>query len=748
MLPLQDREGSKDLNVRFSKRAPRACENCSKRKVKCDKKIPCQTCVSRGLSHSCGREMVIVRNILLNYPGSKSLEEENMVLKQKLEKQKAEIFHLKRSLESLGRIPDIVEYLRPGVQNGTSESNSYHISKEVEAYDFEIQYVSRGLSSQASDVGHKGNSSDGIVSESSLIQSLQSIDKWQLDKLPEPVDRKTYMFYSTVWRAHKKRIYQFLRGISRETCFAIAEFSLKYLNSFHGAVIPQLFLKELDCFWQQNEHMNVFEDEYPEDDKFQGLIQQRLTWLSLLYSILANGFFLVPDEIMQRQGLSWELKREYGQLCFISGLECLQRTDYFECPSLNTLQAFGVMNTCFHAFGNVRLLHSLLDFVIMAARKLGLDELTRKKFDESKTMTLSDFELGKRLWWNLVSVDAFEEYGRVSSIRLNSFSTDIPARYPTFLLPPDPSQISELPEDRFDEVSYQLFIIKATKIRKMIFDSEVAGNQKERLIQADIELRKLLVTMEDVFRKNDSLHSPEDAYWLQKTLLLNHTCDHITLINKKLASWVPKSEWMRSHRDVCVKHSKQILSLFLEANLPGSFYNFWLFPHNVVTSSSFLVVDILININLQKEDERLLLVLQSITKLEKLNPPYNGLKKGIAMIKDLIGCIWSFSPGSYDKKVLFKGLTFSEIEHHLRTGELPERLMNDSGSETVKDAPFSLTSDQNVQVAEYFSNATNFSSCLFDFPELGTEENNEIASLLRNPKWDDSLNWLQQNKPV
>lgn len=52
--------------MRRTQRAPKSCQQCYKRKVKCDRVIPCGNCVRRKLASECSREAVIVKNAILN----------------------------------------------------------------------------------------------------------------------------------------------------------------------------------------------------------------------------------------------------------------------------------------------------------------------------------------------------------------------------------------------------------------------------------------------------------------------------------------------------------------------------------------------------------------------------------------------------------------------------------------------------------------------------------------------------------
>lgn len=46
---------------RVSQRRPMSCSECSRRKLRCSKTIPCTSCIDRGLEATCAREKVIVR---------------------------------------------------------------------------------------------------------------------------------------------------------------------------------------------------------------------------------------------------------------------------------------------------------------------------------------------------------------------------------------------------------------------------------------------------------------------------------------------------------------------------------------------------------------------------------------------------------------------------------------------------------------------------------------------------------------
>lgn len=81
-------------NVRTTQRVPRACRKCAAKRIKCNKKVPCDQCIKRKIDHLCGREKVVVKGQLRNEPWEfrvEELETENSKLKNEVEALKLEL---------------------------------------------------------------------------------------------------------------------------------------------------------------------------------------------------------------------------------------------------------------------------------------------------------------------------------------------------------------------------------------------------------------------------------------------------------------------------------------------------------------------------------------------------------------------------------------------------------------------------------------------------------------------------------
>ncbi|WVW85886.1 hypothetical protein I302_107924 [Kwoniella bestiolae CBS 10118] len=77
------------MSMRRTQRAPQSCSNCTKRKVKCTKVLPCTECLDRGLGSSCRREAVVVKGRVVNNdtptaPTKDELQMENVRLRNRI----------------------------------------------------------------------------------------------------------------------------------------------------------------------------------------------------------------------------------------------------------------------------------------------------------------------------------------------------------------------------------------------------------------------------------------------------------------------------------------------------------------------------------------------------------------------------------------------------------------------------------------------------------------------------------------
>jgi len=57
---------------RVTQRAPKSCTECTRRRIKCTKDVPCRPCIARGQRAECRREVVLLRRQLEGLTSSSS----------------------------------------------------------------------------------------------------------------------------------------------------------------------------------------------------------------------------------------------------------------------------------------------------------------------------------------------------------------------------------------------------------------------------------------------------------------------------------------------------------------------------------------------------------------------------------------------------------------------------------------------------------------------------------------------------
>ena len=123
-------EKSFDMTIRKTQRVPKSCYQCYTSKIKCNMRIPCDRCASRGIADQCFKERVSVHGKVFNSQLNEVevLRQENMILRQKLQKvdsERQESVVARKSFDLYGTGIHIL--LRNLVQNDdTTPSASYH----------------------------------------------------------------------------------------------------------------------------------------------------------------------------------------------------------------------------------------------------------------------------------------------------------------------------------------------------------------------------------------------------------------------------------------------------------------------------------------------------------------------------------------------------------------------------------------------------------------------------------------------
>ncbi|KAK6835746.1 hypothetical protein RU639_001786 [Aspergillus parasiticus] len=368
--------------MRQTQRVPRSCIQCTRRKVKCSKRIPCDKCIERGESAACMREVVKVAGKVTvavdedvsddSATGTASrLLEENMSLKMRI-----------RQLESVLSRPEMLKV----------EANIPRRTAAVE--DFQ--------------------SSESILSEFQRLPFQLSVEPGQ-----------GHADSTRPWDDHVM-----LCLPARHWSEVIVKFSLRELGWVHCALDASVFIREHDAFWD-----SLIANE--------GNSLRDHAWIAVYLSVLAVGVYFISEEKIENLQLVYEsfsardpsvrssLGRgsiELSRNWRAAALKELNYANYTGKPSLRTVQALVILNVIHKNLGESDQEYILHGTAVNVARLIGLDRLghdrgTVSTHMESLESNSSQQNVLRRLWWTLVVCDWIAVWSRPITIHPESFTT-------------------------------------------------------------------------------------------------------------------------------------------------------------------------------------------------------------------------------------------------------------------------------------------------------------------------------------
>lgn len=183
--------------LRVTTRRPKSCLDCSRRRVKCNKEIPCDVCIKRETQDTCRRETVLIRGKVVNDP-SEYKQSRNAELEQ--------------SVEILQKEND---YLR-------SKLEKYKMA--------EAGIPSRSIQIEPTKFGLFGKSVSLITRKLDIRDN--NVDFNYLEFL----ELKKFLTY--------------------EVSSMLIDFNLERIYFFHCLVLPEIFLREHESFFMNGEHVD------------------------------------------------------------------------------------------------------------------------------------------------------------------------------------------------------------------------------------------------------------------------------------------------------------------------------------------------------------------------------------------------------------------------------------------------------------------------------------------------------------
>ncbi|KAJ6095445.1 hypothetical protein N7486_006191 [Penicillium sp. IBT 16267x] len=342
-----------------------ACVECTRRKVKCDKILPCRNCTKKGITCTRPRER--------NSPSHSATQSERI-----------ECPILARPTDSAVDTAEVIDRLQSRVN-------------ELEAALNESSDASTRHQIVRPEPSGNGSSFSPAESEQSPF-SVRNSTHVDIKNTPREVEDAATILEFLAWGRRKDPTYQDeiarqsnldhspgdvpvedvlddagVSGLSAAAlCEALLPNKMKVYHLvryhcdcllwYHGSFHAETFLAELDVF-------------YEKDDGQINRAGIRLQWIALLFAVLTGSMACAPRPISQSWGFRDREKHTLSKRWLKATIACLHQADYMACHSIYSVEAIATLTMSAHMLGHPNGFSVLLASAVRIAQGLGLHQL-------------------------------------------------------------------------------------------------------------------------------------------------------------------------------------------------------------------------------------------------------------------------------------------------------------------------------------------------------------------------------------
>lgn len=689
----------KSSAVRKTQRVPKTCTSCARKKIKCDKVIPCHPCIERGEAHLCAREVVLVKGLMRNVEmtddanalqqfvkRTKQLETENAeLLKQvsSLQKLVLELRHQSTSPPSevpTPHLPSLNGLVSSATASPEASINSPSMKSDVSVnhYANALQYLTIGII----DEENADSPEEYPAQRTKLVDNIPAFSRKPLgakDKKPFcpscSIGEMSHCFAARLPfdNGNTQKIFLSLAfelpKITRKQSTIIIQYALECLNFLHCSVHPPSFYLEHDFFWDSDQPKTL---EYAYDRT-----RGQYLWAAIWYAELCLGTFYADDNLIQRlgrEGMDEATLKVIPHMFFAAALECLHRGEMYKFPDIRSVQVFCILGPCYQAFSGINLRNCLLNTMVYISQRLNLDKIASEETlnipshneyrDLDAYTRLLDRELGRRIWWSVINSDWLDSTGRASIISPSSFTTVEPGNFNDSdlleYIDEDKSESTEAASpyslEVFTASSFHIYMSRlATIKRKYYFDKcgWIMNSQIDNLLTAIDQLNKLEDSLPIPLRHTNNKFSYGNyelqSLSLQRYLIHIATAFERLTINRTMAVYVTQIEWNTSCRQACLDSAHDLL-MSCSTDAPLVFKKHPMVSGNGIAAAVYVLLDLLDHGNQDQITERLKWVEEFLPSLRILQSFHSQARRGINIITKLTTAVLLQAEESKPKK--------------------------------------------------------------------------------------------------
>ncbi|KAF5560649.1 hypothetical protein FPHYL_6556 [Fusarium phyllophilum] len=447
-------------SVRSSQRSVLACTNCSRRKIKCSKTVPCTACVRQNKAAQCQREPVAVvsRRSVGRSRASTALDDPSVPVPEA-----ASLATVPPTPIDEVPISTTVDPAAGGTATISNDSLPQIDERTIEQLLASLSTPDTRLTNEAAAMleflthGRRNILNQFIGRESVSTPIMQPVQRWDAF-LPVESARSLLVLYE------------------------------KHLTWMHNTVHMSTFIREFD--------ENVLK------------IECDRNWIALYYALLSRLPVISTPAGNRRVAMKFDSNA--SRILFDKSREMLYKAEFMDKHKLTSVQAICLLVQVAHNFDKSDLICILVSAAIRIAQclnlhRLGLDDPVA---DANEVV---DREVRKRVWWFLVRYDWLQiPFQNTCQIHYSQFNTPMPANchddeqrmIKDGRIDAQPAEISTITiwTHCLAQMSVVMWRHHDNMLRKGSTETDDIDERYNEVIRADEETKSLYLSWSDTLR--------------------------------------------------------------------------------------------------------------------------------------------------------------------------------------------------------------------------------------------------------
>ncbi|KAJ5646385.1 hypothetical protein N7490_002757 [Penicillium lividum] len=526
-----------------------ACVECTRRKVKCDKILPCRNCTKKGTACTRPRERSSpspsqserIERPVLPRPSTDAPVDAVATIERLQSKVNELEAALKESTSRMSRpdpsdnssfSPVPVESEPSPFSRNSTHIGSENTPREVEDAATILEFLAWGRRKDPTyqDEIARQNNIDHSPGDVAADDELENVG---ISGLSAPALCQSLL-------PDKAKVYQLVR------------YHCDCLLWRHGSFHTKTFLAQLDRFYEKDEGQI----------RGSGI---HLQWIALLFAILTGSMACAPRQISQSWGFRDREKDTLSKRWLKATIACLHEADYMAFHSIYSVEAIATLTMSAHMLGHSNEFSVLLASAVRIAQGLGLHQLDEAS--DSSPSGVVDREIGRRVWCQLCIQDWFSiPFTESYLVHKLGFSTIKPRNCD--------EEMNCLDDDQPSVTSYSRIFYDIAALMPGLQDDFISCNtlytRYEEVLKYDRRLRTLATQHLPRYLQNVPLDAGWPCYvpWARTSLAIS-SAHKVIMIHRKFLSLSFSNPMFEFTRKTCVAASRTIIKEQKEATRSG-----------------------------------------------------------------------------------------------------------------------------------------------------------------------------------